>query len=85
MKQICINCALLSGKITGIERYVYENIKRIDYLAEKNNDNIVLLYAKGTTPKFPKLNYLKTIPLEANGNKIRISAIRRYMKHNNAF
>lgn len=85
MKQICINCALLSGEITGIERYVYENIKGIDYLAEKNNDNIVLLYAKGTTPKFPKLNYLKTIPLEANGNKIRISAIRRYMKHNNAF
>ena len=40
MKQICINCALLSGEITGIERYVYENIKRIDYLAEKSRQSL---------------------------------------------
>lgn len=85
MKRICINCAPLIGNITGIERYIYENIKRIDGLAEKENADIVLLYPKGTKPNFPPLKYLKKVPLESRGNKIRISAIKRYMKEQDAF
>lgn len=84
MKQICINCAPLTGNITGIERCIYENIKRIDKLAERDRADIVLLYPENTIPNFPNLDYLKTVPLQAKGNKIKISAMRKYIRDNNA-
>lgn len=85
MKQICINCAPLTENITGIERCVYENVKRIDRIAEKEKANVVLIYPEGTKPGFPELHYLKTVPLKAKGNKISIAAIKKYLKQHNAF
>lgn len=59
MKQICINCTPLINKITGIERCVYENIKRIDKKPEAEKISITLLYPEGTQPNFPHLYNLK--------------------------
>lgn len=83
-KVVCLNCSPLVGSITGIERCIYENIKRIDKLAEKDGILIELLYPEGTTPNFPKLDYLKTVSLPSNGNKIQILSLIKYIKNRNA-
>lgn len=84
MRKICINCAPLSGDITGIERCIYENIRRIDVLASHDKIVIELLYPAGIKMNFPQLSCLPKIPLKARGNKIDIFALRKYVKDNNA-
>lgn len=83
MKTICLNCAPLSGNITGIERCLFENIKRIDSLAEEHFFDIELLCPEGVELKLPQLHNLKMIDLKAKGNKIDYLALRRYLKKNN--
>ena len=84
MKQICINCSPLTKNITGIERFIYENLKRIDILAQQEQLDIVAIYPEGTNPNFPELKNIGTVALKSNGNKIKIKAIKQYLKQNNA-
>ena len=80
MRNICINVSPLIGRITGIERCIYENIKRIDEIAVNENLNISIIYPFGTTPNLPTLKYIKRVELAGNGSKIEICAIRKYLK-----
>ena len=84
MKQICINCTPLTGRITGIERVVYENVKRIDRIPGVEKHNIVLLYPEGTQPNLPKLYNLKTQALPAKGSKLELFSLYKYLKKNRA-
>lgn len=83
MKTICINGSSLFGRITGIERYVYEVIKRLDGLLETSSLDIRLLVPKGVKINSPELKNIKMVELQAKGNKIRTSTIRKYLKVNN--
>lgn len=53
MKKICINVAPLAGKITGIERCLYENVKRIDVLACGDVPETELLCPAGVNLNLP--------------------------------
>lgn len=83
-RKICLNCSPLTENITGIERCIYENVKRFDKLAEKDGVEIELLYPEGTHPNFPQVNYLKKVSLPAKGNKINVFSLIKYIKRNNA-
>lgn len=83
-RKICLNCSPLTGNITGIERCIYENVKRLDDLAEQEGIEIELLFPEGTTPNFPCISYMKKVPLPAKGNKINIVSLINYVIKNNA-
>lgn len=79
MKKICLNIAPLAGNITGIERCLYENVKRIDSLVDGDALEIELLCPEGVALKLPVLRNLKRINLKANGKKIDYFSLRKYL------
>lgn len=80
---ICINGACLSGRITGIERYVYEMLRHMDQQMDPTHLTIHLLVPRGIKIQCPSLVNIKIVPLDCNGNhKLKISAIRKYLKQN---
>lgn len=83
MKKICINVAPLAGKITGIERCLYENVKRIDVLACGDVPETELLCPAGVNLNLPELHKLKIVKLKAKGKKIDCFALRRYLCSDN--
>lgn len=84
MKSICINCSPLVNNITGIERCIYENIKRFDYLASDYGLNIKLLFPNGENLHWPKIHNLEKVALPGNNGKIHVRAIQKYIKDNNS-
>lgn len=79
MQKICLNIAPLAGRITGIERCLYENVKRIDSLVDKDAIEIELLCPEGVNLNLPELHNLKVIRLKAKGKKIDFRALRKYL------
>lgn len=85
MKTICINCRPLADKLTGIERCIYEYIKRFDQLATSKGLNIELLYPAGMKIQLPENTaHLKKVPIKANGNNMDRLALRKYIKSKGA-
>ena len=83
MRTICLNVTPLSRKITGIERCLYENVKRIDLLADSNDIQIELLCPKGVGLNLPVLHNLKLVRLKAKGDKIDYLDLRNYLRSGN--
>ncbi len=78
---ICINGEVLSNKLTGVERYVYEILLEIDRLIDKSNFLIYLLLPKGCKIyEFSniKMCYLRT--RKGNTNKLSKGAIAKFIK-----
>lgn len=84
MKKICINCAPLANKITGIERVLYENIKRIDILNGGHNISIEALCPDGIKINLPPIKNMKIVKLKSKGKKIDYLTLAMYLKKNNA-
>lgn len=70
MPVICINAAPLANRITGIERYMYETIKRIDKLMpEYKNVDIRLLCPKGVKLNLPQLSNIQKVAIRSTKDK----------------
>lgn len=75
---------LCSNEITGMTRYLYEIITRLDKLIDNyNNLNIEICYPKEFEINLPNLNNIELIPLQ-KGNKKWFQVIRKYANKNNA-
>lgn len=85
MRTVCINCRPLVDKLTGIERCMYEYIKRFDQLAASSELHIELLYPEGAKVNFPQdITYLKKVPIQAKGDNMDRIALRKYIKSKGA-
>lgn len=84
MNIIAINGAPLANRITGIERYMYEVLKRLDKIIDTNKTTIYLLCPENTELNLPMLNNIKIQYLKGKGKKISIAAIRKFLKEYDA-
>lgn len=85
MKTICINCRPLIDRLTGIERCIYEYIKRFNYLAPSYDLAIELLYPEGMTINIPEdISNLTLVPIKRKGNNMNNFALRKYVKSKKA-
>ena len=81
--KVCVNVKPLTGTITGIERYMLENLSRMAALAPKYDFELEGVCPRGATPLQPEL---KSLPLhEIDGRGIRfLQRLRAYLRKENA-
>ena len=85
MRTVCINCRPLVDDLTGIERCIYEYIRRFNRLAPSRGIEIELLYPEGMKIHLPEdVSNLKKIPIKRKQNNMDISALRSYVKSKDA-
>lgn len=80
MRTVAINGSPLTGKITGIERYMYEIIKRIDKLDDPDRTKIYLMCPEKQRLNVPVLDNIEIVGLGHSDGKIKISEIRSFLK-----
>lgn len=84
MKTICINGAALCGKITGIERYVTEIIKRLDEFIDPKFMNVEVLCPKNQKINVSNLRNIKIVNIKNAGAKLDQRTLRVYLKEHAA-
>ena len=66
MRPIVINGTVLCDKITGIPRYVYEVVTRLDPLLEGTGLDVRIAYRDNGRPiHLPELKNIQVVPLKA--------------------
>lgn len=85
MRTVCINCRPLVDNLTGIERCIYEYIRRFNQLAPLRGINIELLYPEGMKIHLPEdVSNLKIVPIKRKRNNMDYFALKKYVKSKNA-
>ncbi len=84
MNIIAINGSPLSNRITGIERYMYEILKRLDSMIKFSEIEIYLLCPKGRKMNIPKLETIEAVYLKSKRGKLSVFAIRKFLREHNA-
>jgi glycosyltransferase involved in cell wall biosynthesis len=84
MKTICINGAALCGKITGIERYVTEIIKRLDEFIDPKLMNVEVLCPQDQEINISHLKNIKVVCIKSTGAKLNQRALKVHLKKHNA-
>lgn len=85
MKKYAINGSPLATKrITGIERYMFEIINRIDKKIDSEQIKIYLLCPCNAEMNLPDLQNIEVVRLPSKNNKIRIKELRKFLKKNEA-
>lgn len=80
MNTICINGAPLLNKVTGIERYLIEILKRLDRLNQDNQVQIDLLVPQCNTDLLPHYSNINIVQLKSEGSRLKFKELRSYIK-----
>lgn len=86
MRPIVINGTVLCDPITGIPRYVYEVVTRLDALLEGTGLDVRLAYRDDDRPlHLPPMKNIRVVPLRAVKYFYNMAVLPRYLKANGAF
>lgn len=86
MRPIVINGTVLCDPITGIPRYVYEVVTRLDALLEGTGLDVRLAYRDDDRPlHLPPMKNIRIVPLRAVKYFYNMAVLPRYLKANGAF
>lgn len=86
MNPIVINGTVLCDAITGIPRYVYEVVTRLDPLLEGTGLDVRLCYRDDGRPlHLPPLKNIRVVPLRAIRYSYNLVVLPRYLRRCHAF
>ena len=86
MNPIVINGTVLCDPITGIPRFVYEVVTRLDPLLEGTGLDVRLCYRDDGRPlHLPELKNIKIVPLKAIKYSYNLVVLPRYLRKHHAF
>lgn len=86
MNPIVINGTVLCDQITGIPRYVYEVVTRLDPLLAGTGLDVRLAYRDDGRPlHLPKLQNIRIVPLKAVRYGYNMVVLPQYLHKNHAF
>ena len=86
MRPIVINGTVLCDPITGIPRYVYEVVTRLDALLTGTGLDVRLCYRDDGRPlNLPSLQNIKVVPLKAIRYSYNLFVLPRYVRRHKAF
>lgn len=86
MNPIVINGTVLCDPITGIPRYVYEIVTRLDPLLEGTGLDVRLCYRDDGRPlHLPPLKNIQIVPLKAVKYSYNLVVLPRYLRKHHAF
>ena len=86
MRPIVINGTVLCDKITGIPRYVYEVVTRLDPLLEGTGLDVRIAYRDNGRPiHLPELKNIQVVPLKAVRYCYNMFVLPRYLRRTGAF
>lgn len=86
MRPIVINGTVLCDAITGIPRYVYETVVRLDALLDGTGLDVRIAYRDDGRPiHLPPLRNIKLVPLKAVKYFYNMAVLPRYLRQENAF
>lgn len=86
MNPIVINGTVLCDPITGIPRYVYEVVTRLDKLLEGTGLDVRLAYRDDGRPiHLPPLKNIRLVPLKAVKYFYNMVVLPAYLRRNHAF
>ncbi|MDD4851270.1 MAG: hypothetical protein PHO10_11325, partial [Gemmiger sp.] len=86
MRAIVINGTVLCDPITGIPRYVYEVVTRLDELLQDTGLDVRLVYRDDGRPlHLPPLKHIQIVPLKAVRYSYNLLALPRYLRSTGAF
>lgn len=86
MNPIVINGTVLCDPITGIPRYVYEVVTRLDKLLEGTGLDVRLAYRDDGRPiHLPPLKNIRLVPLKAVKYFYNMAVLPAYLRRNHAF
>lgn len=86
MNPIVINGTVLCDPITGIPRFVYEVVARLDPLLEGTGLDVRLCYRDDGRPlHLPELKNIKIVPLKAIKYSYNLVVLPRYLRKHHAF
>lgn len=86
MKPIVINGTVLCDTITGIPRYVYEVVTRLDPLLEGTGLDVRLCYRDDGRPlHLPVLKNIRLVPLRAVRYGYNMAVLPHYLRKHHAF
>ena len=86
MNPIVINGTVLCDNITGIPRYVYETVVRLDKLIEGSGLDVRIAYRDdGREIHLPELKNIKLVPLKAVKYFYNMAVLSAYLRREHAF
>ena len=86
MRPIVINGTVLCDKITGIPRYVYEVVTRLDSLLEGTGLDVRLAYRDDGRPlHLPPMKNIRVVPLKAIRYSYNLFVLPAYLRRHRAF
>ena len=86
MNPIVINGTVLCDPITGIPRFVYEVVTRLDPLLEGTGLDVRLCYRDDGRPlHLPELKNIKIVSLKAIKYSYNLVVLPRYLRKHHAF
>ena len=86
MNPIVINGTVLCDNITGIPRYVYETVVRLDKLIEGTGLDVRIAYRDdGREIHLPELKNIKLVPLKAVKYFYNMVVLPAYLRREHAF
>ena len=86
MNPIVINGTVLCDNITGIPRYVYETVTRLDTLLEGTGLDVRIAYRDDGRPiHLPELKNIRLVPLKAVKYFYNMAVLPAYLRRNHAF
>lgn len=86
MNPIVINGTVLCDNITGIPRYVYENVVRLDKLIEGTGLDVRIAYRDDGRPiHLPELKNIRLVPLKSIPYFYNLVVLPAYLRRTHAF
>ena len=86
MNPIVINGTVLCDNITGIPRYVYENVVRLDKLIEGTGLDVRIAYRDDGRPiHLPELKNIRLVPLKSIPYFYNLAVLPAYLRRTHAF
>ena len=86
MNPIVINGTVLCDNITGIPRYVYETVVRLDKLIEGTGLDVRIAYRDDGRPiHLPELKNIQLVPLKAVKYFYNLAVLPAYLRRTHAF
>ena len=81
MNPIVINGTVLCDNITGIPRYVYENVVRLDKLIEGTGLDVRIAYRDDGRPiHLPELKNIRLVPLKSIPYFYNLAVLPAYLR-----
>ena len=86
LNPIVINGTVLCDNITGIPRYVYENVVRLDKLIEGTGLDVRIAYRDDGRPiHLPELKNIRLVPLKSIPYFYNLAVLPAYLRRTHAF